>query len=285
MRSIWLAERQFPRHVFDPKRLLFLGVPAIAWAVFGLLLPPYLARRGIGDEFRAPHRLQAAEETLFFGQAPSRLLQQHVYAHDLAWLDFIAFLSHAGWFALPFAAGLAVTFLERDRLIEFQAWILVTCYLSTIAFALFPVQPPWMEAGIVRILTERSFIQYTGVDNNQVAAFPSLHAALPAVMTLFFALRCRRLRFVAWPCLAAALLIGLSVVYLGEHWVIDVLAGYALAALVAAVFVLPVLRRVYARIPGDPVARLSRFNHVLSTYDELERSERRTHLADLPKAA
>ena len=117
--------------------------------------------------------------------------------------------------------------------------------------------------GITRILLDRSFIQYTVLDNNPFAAFPSMHACLPMVLTLFFFLRCDRARFLGWFTLVYSLLIGFAVVYLGEHWVLDVLGGYALAGLVAVLFMNGGLQRLYARIPGDPIAQLARFNDAI----------------------
>lgn len=57
-----------------------------------------------------------------------------------------------------------------------------------------------------------------------------------------------------------SLVVGLAVVYLGEHWVVDVLAGYAFAGLAAWLCVSPRVRRMYSGIPGDPVRRLSQLN-------------------------
>jgi hypothetical protein len=116
-----------------------------------------------------------------------------------------------------------------------------------------------MEIGSVRVLQERAFIEYTGVDTNQVAAMPSLHAGLPAALGLFALLRLR------WRRAAAALFaysggVGFFVVYLGEHWVIDVFAGWALAASVAVVLTRPEVHRAVNALPGRPLTAFARFN-------------------------
>jgi membrane-associated phospholipid phosphatase len=81
--------------------------------------------------------------------------------------------------------------------------------------------------------TVNSAVERGAAYSNRVAAMPSLHAAVPA-MLLFF----------SWPLVRAwaragltlyALAMALTLVYGGEHYVADVLAGwlYALAAVLA----------------------------------------------------
>ena len=73
---------------------------------------------------------------------------------------------------------------------------------------------------------------YHSFNPNQFAAFPSLHAAFPALATVY-----------AWPrfrALAIGLLIwtiavAVSIVYLGEHYVVDALAGYVYVAAAALI--------------------------------------------------
>lgn len=62
---------------------------------------------------------------------------------------------------------------------------------------------------------------------DQVAAFPSEHAAFPLLELLAIRVVAPRVTgaLVAW-----VLLVMFSIVYLGEHWVTDALAGFALAA-------------------------------------------------------
>ncbi|WP_408642238.1 phosphatase PAP2 family protein [Speluncibacter jeojiensis] len=68
---------------------------------------------------------------------------------------------------------------------------------------------------------------------NQVAAIPSLHAALSAMVAVFLWTRVRR----RWrPLLAAyALTMAFTLVYAGEHYVFDILLGWATAAIVLVV--------------------------------------------------
>jgi membrane-associated phospholipid phosphatase len=65
--------------------------------------------------------------------------------------------------------------------------------------------------------------------SNPVAAMPSLHAAIPMMLALFF---WSRVRWWVKALLAVyAVAMGLTLVYAGEHYVIDVLLGWAYAGL------------------------------------------------------
>jgi len=80
-------------------------------------------------------------------------------------------------------------------------------------------------------------LAYTHFNANEVAAVPSLHAALPMLVALILVrlLGVRALLAVLYP-----LLMGFNLVYLGEHYVFDVLAGYAVAlAAFLLIWVLP----------------------------------------------
>jgi hypothetical protein len=69
---------------------------------------------------------------------------------------------------------------------------------------------------------------------NQVAAIPSLHAALTAMISIFLWRRVRRgwrLLLVAYP-----LAMAFALVYSAEHFVVDILLGWALAAIVSLAF-------------------------------------------------
>jgi len=246
-------------------RVVFVAAPAVLWLTYSLVILLYAAIRSVGDSLLPWHDGQYLERSIF-GFVPTAFVQDRFYRPDSVWLDYTGFLLHSGWFFLPLIFGLVVTLVERKRLMEFLGWIVAASYLSDVFFLAFPVTPPWMETGISRILYDRSFVKYTEFDSNPVAAFPSMHAALPLVIGLFFILRCGRTRWLGWLAVLYALLVGLDVVYLGEHWVIDVLAGYALAAVVAVLFANHRLRRAYARIPGDPIGRLTALNEAMSRH-------------------
>jgi hypothetical protein len=115
------------------------------------------------------------------------------------------------------------------RLLLLHATVILA---ADVIYALVPTRPPWMDVDVVRVIA----LQTDGgvsVDRNPYAALPSLHIAVPVAYMLWFrgldaADPLRRI----WPVLAAWS-VGMTwcVVYTGEHYVADVLAGYAWAGL------------------------------------------------------
>jgi membrane-associated phospholipid phosphatase len=72
----------------------------------------------------------------------------------------------------------------------------------------------------------RAIYDYIGV--NQFAAFPSLHSAFPWIIALF-AIKAWKKK--ALPILIFPIMVWFSAVYLGEHYVIDIIGGVVYATL------------------------------------------------------
>ena len=136
-----------------------------------------------------------------------------------------------------------------------MASALLTLYIGLLLFFLFPTMPPWLAARHAELGSAYRVIDFVlrGVDAdayqalyrslaepNSVAAMPSIHMALTCVVLL-------RARDTAprWvlPLALYALLMGASLVYLGEHYVLDVLVGVAVAVVADHV-----IRRRFARL-------------------------------------
>ncbi len=100
-----------------------------------------------------------------------------------------------------------------------------------------PPAAPWVERISTRgwdklgVPQAKALIDEGQAGVNQVAAVPSLHAAISLLVTVFFWPRLRK----RWrPLLAAyALLMAFSLVYSGEHYVFDILLGWLLTCLVS----------------------------------------------------
>jgi membrane-associated phospholipid phosphatase len=116
---------------------------------------------------------------------------------------------------------------------------------ALVVYVLYPMAPPWMawEEGylpheIVRI-THRGWadtgvgggmhLVLTGV-GNPVAAMPSLHAGMAFMIAVYGIQRLRS--SLRWLLLLYPFLMSFALVYYGEHYVIDILAGFLLAAAV-----------------------------------------------------
>jgi hypothetical protein len=89
----------------------------------------------------------------------------------------------------------------------------------------------WNKLGIPQA---KALIDEGQAGSNQVAAVPSLHAAISGLMTVFFWPRVRR----RWrPLLAAySVAMAFSLVYSAEHYVFDILLGWLMTAVVTLAF-------------------------------------------------
>jgi len=79
----------------------------------------------------------------------------------------------------------------------------------------------------------RDVIEVGQEKSNQVAAIPSLHAGVTALLAMFMWGRCRALGRTIFT--GYALVMGFTLVYSAEHYVIDLILGWSLAALVMVI--------------------------------------------------
>lgn len=264
---------------------LLLGRPFaffVDWAPFlGLwLLWQWLADAAAPDDLTRVHITGPLEaEQRLFGVVPTVALQTAFFRPErLAWYDWAAAFIHGAHFAMPVAMAFMLWVRRRRDFWRLAAAILTMSFIGLFIYWRYPAAPPWMaaeqgemeHAQVWRIVgatlgrfpvTEPLGYAYQRFEGNAVAAVPSLHAAMPLLLTLvLWRLRPR------WAPLAMlyTLTMAVAVVYLGEHYVVDVLAGWGVAvaafALVWLIEVVAVsLRAVVGRLRGthppraDPV--------------------------------
>ena len=188
-----------------------------------------------------------ADRWLFGGQAPTVWLQQHFYDPGVAhWYDKVAVPVYLSHFLVSLILAITLWCVSYPTFRRYLA-TLVTLTLMTLAtYLVYPAAPPWMAAlnghihgSVVRVVpatlkvlggeTVSSTAEKGAAYSNPVAAMPSLHAAIPMMLALFFWGTARWwLRVVL---ASYALAMALTLVYTGEHYVIDVLVGWAYAAI------------------------------------------------------
>lgn len=191
-----------------------------------------------------------ALEMQLFGSIPTLILQQSIRT---PLLDFLG----AFFYSLHFFAPTIFAFLLwKYRPADYRSYVLafgIGTYSALITFLIYPVAPPWYGVpGVVRILTQldhalgvpfyRSIFDL--IEANPFAAFPSLHAMYPTLIALYaFKIKGKKV----WPVLIFPVGVWFSVVYLGEHYIIDVLGGifYAVCAFFLAEKIIPLLSRKY----------------------------------------
>ncbi len=182
------------------------------------------------------------EKGLFGGVIPSAWLQARLFAKPYTGLlDAIANLLYLSHFVAPVTVAAVVRGSKRVHFWAYMLGFFVLAYLGFATYLLFPAAPPWWATrfgyltGPDAVSLEHFIIppEVMFKTPNPLAAMPSMHCAYP----LFIALACRGV----WGGRASYLLalplgVGVSVIYLGHHYVVDALVGYLYAALVWWVF-------------------------------------------------
>jgi len=228
------------------------------WLPFIALLIAYNMLRGLAGRFFGVHYMPQIDfdKLVFFGQNGTVFLQRHLWNGTVTWYDVACwgvYMTH--FIAAPLLA--AVLWLtNRERFRRFVMAILVVSFASVVTYALFPAAPPWMasQQGLIGPVTRilPHVASTFGMDStgslislgyryaNNVAAVPSLHAAYSLLIAIAIWPHQRR-----WlrPVVALyPLAMAFTLIYTGEHYLFDVLLGWAYTG--TSVFV---LNRVYLR--------------------------------------
>lgn len=246
---VWFSPDQF--FVFALIGCIFLGranMFIIDWGPFLILFFGYEFLRGLVPFISGNvHILPMIHfDQKLFGALPTITLQALFYtpAH-LHWYDYLLVTLYICHFVTPMIVGFIFWLKDRTFFHNYALGILLLSYAGFITFAIYPAMPPWMaaEQGYIPPIKEvtghvmSNFLPtsvsvpsiYAFMRPNPVAAMPSLHAALPLLIYLFVVKR-----FGKWGLLFLPYVVGvwIAVLYLGEHYFIDVLVGavYAVTA-------------------------------------------------------
>ena len=185
------------------------------------------------------------ESAMFGGQLPSAYLQSQFFdAGRVDSVDVALAIVHGSFFVTPFLTAGLVWWTRRSLFPRYAGATAVTFALGFAGFLLLPTAPPWLsEPGDVTRVTHHVLKDTAGLslaDNtgdtasmrgfwfepNHLAAVPSVHVA--SVVLVFLVLRqFGRASAIAGALYATAMTI--SVVYLGEHFIIDVVLGWGVA--------------------------------------------------------
>jgi len=229
------------------------------WIPFIGLFFAYELMRGYADNFGVSVHVADvlnAERALFLGHLPTQVLQDLFHpatgSDPLAMVATVFYFLH---FPLPIAVGFFLWLRRRRVYYDYVAAMIVLSMAGFVTYLLLPVAPPWWAAknglipgpdGLPAIayLKDQGFSElarlfgfeghylfsYTvyDINPNQVAAFPSLHAGYPFLAFLFAR---RSFGRIGWLMLAYSVCVWFSIVYLADHYVVDILGGLAYAVL------------------------------------------------------
>jgi membrane-associated phospholipid phosphatase len=250
--------------------LLVIAIPLgrglvfiVDWGPFILLFLAYEEMRGFAAKTGfQPHDLSGLERFVFGGSIPTLVLQHAFYRPGVVSpQDVVALFFYFMHFPLPILVGFVFWLRSRDHYHRYIAALLLMSFIAFATYLFWPSAPPWYQLHdvvkinnqTVRALWDNRYSVsaiYASFNPNQFAAFPSLHAAFPALAAVYAWSRYRWLSvaLIGWTACVA-----LSIVYLGEHYVVDAFDGFlyvAVATLLVEGFVKWRARRVRPATPS-----------------------------------
>ncbi len=221
--------------------LAFVPYGAI-WAIFTFL-------RSFADETPLARlvnlRVLHFERWLFDGQIPTITLQSDFFdPESLQWWDFYLTFIHWSYFLVPHVLAFRLWQKYPSVFKRFIAGLTILLSVGLAIYFLIPTNPPWlsddsstaaaptvsrvMETVVTQLGSGLYEASYAVVgESNPIAAMPSIHMAITFLLIFpagYFGKR--------WKVLAMfyAASMGLALVYLGEHYVTDIVVGSAVAS-------------------------------------------------------
>jgi membrane-associated phospholipid phosphatase len=273
--AVWIVAGMAAGQVGRPLRQW--GRMLADWLPFIAALVVYDHTRGVADTLGRPvliGGLVEAERDLFGGQLPTLVLQHAFFdPYAVHWYDAVAALVYFSHFFVAWAIAAVLYLRSRDAWLGYARRIFTLTYLGLLTYVLLPAAPPWYAAregliGEVERAATRGWsalglhaagrlLEQGQADVNLVAAMPSLHSGTAMLVVLW-----------AWPRVHAVwgrvllaaypVAMGVTLVYGGEHYVIDVLAGWGYAAAIIAFWELWERRRRQQRFTPPAQSRRAR---------------------------
>lgn len=231
--------------------LIALSIAALIWRSqnrallvdllpFFILLLTFQSLRSFADDLTPASihitDLIAYEKALFNGVIPAAYFQKTLT--NLAITPFLStffnvfYMSH---FLVPVIMAIVLWYRRKEQYWYFIIGLILLTYAGFVTYFLYPAAPPWWATKYGYLLDQPvtlstfaypTLVEFAGP--NPVAAMPSLHMAYPTYIYLFC--------LFVWGKKAAWLIflpifVGLSTLYLGHHYVIDLIAGIGYAGL------------------------------------------------------
>lgn len=211
---------------------------AAVWFIFTAL-------RSLADETILARTLNLKvpqlERWLFNGQYPTVMLQDRFFdPNHLYWYDYFLTGVHWSYFIIPHVVAIRTWYKHPDLFRHYLSAMTLLLAVGLCIYFLIPSNPPWLapepvnspSAAVVYRVMETIGRQLGGGlytasyrvigESNAIAAMPSIHMAITFLL-VFPAYRAGKWWGTA--ALAYSALMGFALIYLGEHYFVDVTAG------------------------------------------------------------
>jgi membrane-associated phospholipid phosphatase len=181
------------------------------------------------------------DRALGCGTLPTIRLQRTLGREDhVGALEYGLSAVHWSWFLVPHGTLAYMMLRHRDKYPR-SAVLMAACFdLGCVVYWAVPTAPPWYAGDSGRLPPVRRIMAeagervwgrlwrplYHSLQGNPFAAMPSLHFGTSVMAARLLGQVGRGHAALGW---VYALSLGFGLVYLGEHYVVDLLAGLALA--------------------------------------------------------
>jgi membrane-associated phospholipid phosphatase len=201
----------------------------------------------------------AVDRVLGLGELPTVRLQRRLARGQWRLGDRVLVWAHWSWFLVPHGTLAYIMLRRRGRFDRAAVMTYAVFDVGAMIYWVLPTAPPW-HAATEEIAVRRMMVEYgeffwkdgwgplySVLGGNPLAAMPSLHFATSMMAAQLLSETGPLAGAVGWGYTAT---LGFALVYLGEHYVVDLIAGAVLTTTVRRLGpqVSPALRRFGAAI-------------------------------------
>ncbi|HXQ93294.1 MAG TPA: phosphatase PAP2 family protein [Nitrososphaerales archaeon] len=208
------------------------------WVRFVILMLSYEALQGVTTSLVASRGLFSIYpiDRMLWGVNLTGQIQNFFYSNIVTYVATTFYGLHL---FLVVVLALTLWFTRKTQFKSYVYAVVISSYFCLVVFVLVPTSPPWYLGVAVDLLQkpgavpssvaptiswiDESIIQFVA---DKFAAFPSMHAAY-AVLFGYYMTRVRR----SFALFAIPVMIGIlfSTLYLGQHYLLDLIGGAAVA--------------------------------------------------------
>jgi membrane-associated phospholipid phosphatase len=157
---------------------------------------------------------------------------------NVGWFERVMTIVYGSHFIAFLLVGLVIWIYRAKDFPRYRTSFYLLSGTGILFYFLVPTVPPWMAANHFGLMPPLNHFNVelfnlvipdisNGFDTNPIAAMPSLHAGFPILCSL---LLWRLYRWKGAPFYIYTLSVLFAIVYSGDHYVTDILAGLVLAA-------------------------------------------------------
>ena len=182
-------------------------------------------------------------EKFLFGTILPHFLQKNIGSPKATFLDIVCITVYLLHFVFPIITGLFFLLKEKKYFGQFLTDLIILSLTGFGIYLLIPTAPPWIasQKGFISQVHKYIFklaemfsslnlkeIYFKNI-GNMYGAMPSIHSAYPTLIYLHLGKYKKRNFIIFLPFL---LFIFFALIYLGEHYAVDVIAGILFTLLI-----------------------------------------------------